>query len=208
MLDTDGNEMRLPDIGSTSRTHKKVTVSICYLLVMKAVPLVMVLFHPFVILRGISQAMALLSNSSRNSSLLRLEAGGQSRMAKVLVVEDSATVAGALEHLLRLDGHTVYAARDELTALTSLRAYLPDLVLLDILLPHANGFDLCAAIRRQPTCQSLPIIMISSLADETAIQCAFAVGADAYFTKPFDEAALLATVDQHLYHDSMMDLAS
>jgi CheY-like chemotaxis protein len=195
-------------MGGASRTHKKVTVNICYLLVMKAVSLVMVLFHPFVILRGVRQAMRLLSNSSRNSNLLQLEAGRHSRMAKVLVVEDSPTVASVLEHLLRLDGHTVYTARDGMTALTSLRAYLPDLVLLDILLPHVNGFDLCAAIRRQSAYQSLPIIMVSSLADETAIQCAFAVGADAYFTKPFGEAALLATIDQHLYHDSMMELAS
>jgi DNA-binding response OmpR family regulator len=128
-------------------------------------------------------------------------------MAKILVVEDSPTVASAVECLLRLNGYAVYTARDGLSALASVRAFLPDLILLDILLPHVDGFELCAAIRQNPNYQALPIIMMTALKDETDIRRAYDVGASDYVTKPFREEDLLATVEQHLAKVGTMEHA-
>ena len=119
-------------------------------------------------------------------------------MAKILIVEDSPTVISAVEWLLRRYSHKVYVARDGLTALASVRAFVPDLTLLDILLPHVNGFKLCAMIRQHPAYNSMPIIMMSCLKDQADIQRAYDAGADAYITKPFDDDDLISTIERHL----------
>jgi DNA-binding response OmpR family regulator len=119
-------------------------------------------------------------------------------MATILIVEDSLTVASSVECMLRLNGYKVHVARDGLSALASVRAFLPDLILLDILLPHVDGFELCATIRQDPAKESLPIIMMTALTDEENVRRAYRVGANGYVTKPFKEEDLLATVEQHL----------
>ena len=119
-------------------------------------------------------------------------------MAKILIVEDSPTVVSAVEWLLQRNGHRVYTARDGLAALTSVRAFMPDLMLLDIMLPHLDGFELCAMIRQNPAYQTMPIVMMTALKDKADIQRAYDVGADGYVTKPFGEEDLLDAVKQHL----------
>lgn len=119
-------------------------------------------------------------------------------MARILVVEDSPTVVSAVEGVLWLDGHEVYVARDGLSALSSLRAFVPDLMLLDILLPHVDGFELCGMVRRIPAYLSMRIVMMSGLTDQASIQRACDVGADDYLTKPFSDDELRKIVEQHL----------
>ena len=106
-------------------------------------------------------------------------------MARVLVVEDSPTIVSHVESVLREDGHEVYVARDGWSALASVRALLPEVILLDILLPHSNGFDICQTIRRNTAYQLMKIVMMTSLVDDESIQRAYAVGANGYIKKPF-----------------------
>ncbi len=119
-------------------------------------------------------------------------------MARILVVEDSPTVVSAVEWTLRRNGHEVYIARDGLTALASVRALVPEIVLLDILLPHTNGYEVCAMVRKNPAYKATRVVMMTSLKDEANVKKAYEVGADGYITKPFQEADLLNTVNQHL----------
>lgn len=123
-------------------------------------------------------------------------------MARILVVEDSPTVVSSVEWTLRRNGHEVYIARDGLTALASVRAFVPEIVLLDILLPHTNGYEVCAMVRKNPAYKSTRVVMMTCLKDEANIKRAYEVGADGYITKPFQEADLLNTVNQHLTADS------
>jgi DNA-binding response OmpR family regulator len=119
-------------------------------------------------------------------------------MARILVVEDSPTIVSTVEWILRQNGHQVYIARDGLTALASVRAFVPDLVLLDILLPHTNGFEVCTLMRKNPVYNAVRVVMMTCLKDEADIQRAYKVGANGYITKPFQEASLLDTVNQYL----------
>jgi DNA-binding response OmpR family regulator len=123
-------------------------------------------------------------------------------MARILVVEDSPTVVSSVEWMLRRNGHEVYIARDGLTALASVRALVPEIVLLDILLPHTNGYEVCALVRKNPAYKSTRVVMMTCLKDEANVKRAYEVGADGYITKPFQEADLLNTVNQHLTKNS------
>ena len=119
-------------------------------------------------------------------------------MARILVVEDSPTVISTVEIMLWKHGHNVLTARDGMTALSSVRALAPDLVLLDILLPHVDGYEVCTIIRRNPAYQAIPIVMMSGLSAQEDIQRAYDAGADAYIIKPFGEQHLIDTVHQYL----------
>ena len=119
-------------------------------------------------------------------------------MARILVVEDSPTVVSSVEWMLRRNGHEVYIARDGLTALASVRALVPEIVLLDILLPHTNGYEVCALVRKNPAYKSTRVVMMTCLKDEANVKRAYEVGADGYITKPFQETDLLDTVNKHL----------
>jgi DNA-binding response OmpR family regulator len=123
-------------------------------------------------------------------------------MARILVVEDSPTVVSAVEWMLRRNGHDVYIARDGLTALASVRALVPEIMLLDILLPHTNGYEVCALVRKNPAYKSTRVVMMTCLKDEANVKRAYEVGADGYITKPFQEADLLNAVNQHLTKNS------
>jgi DNA-binding response OmpR family regulator len=123
-------------------------------------------------------------------------------MARILVVEDSPTIVSSVEWMLRRNGHEVYIARDGLTALASVRALVPEIVLLDILLPHTNGYEVCALVRKNPAYKSTRVVMMTCLKDEANVKRAYEVGADGYITKPFQEADLLDTVNKHLTKNS------
>ena len=119
-------------------------------------------------------------------------------MARILVVEDSPTVISLVEQLLCSVGHKVHTARDGLTALAAVRALVPEIILLDIRLPHVDGFEVCSILQRNPDYQSIPIVMMSGLNDQTSIEKARSVGAVGYLTKPFENADLVEAVERNL----------
>jgi len=122
-------------------------------------------------------------------------------MARVLVVEDSPTIVSHVESVLREDGHEVYVARDGWSALASIRALVPEIILLDILLPHSNGFDICKTIRRNAAYQPMKVVMMTSLVDEESVRKAYEVGANGYIKKPFTNRDLHQELANQLNKD-------
>jgi two-component system OmpR family response regulator len=104
----------------------------------------------------------------------------------VLVIEDDPHLAGLLKHVLTAEGFEVRTAgnREEIVAQMR-RPPLPDLVLLDVVLPDANGFDVLLRIRQHPALKTIPVVMLTAQATRDAVLKGLSGGADGYITKPF-----------------------
>ncbi|WP_119069627.1 response regulator [Aggregatilinea lenta] len=122
--------------------------------------------------------------------------------AKVLVVEDDARMLRFLKMQLEIMGYKVITASEGSDALDLAALEVPDVVLLDIHLPDANGFDVCAQLREFT---AVPIIMITGSAKEEDIVRGLGVGADDYLTKPFRNKELLARVQANLRRSYLTD---
>ncbi len=118
-------------------------------------------------------------------------------MTEILVVEDSPTIVSTVEQFLQMQGYGVHVARDGLSALAAVRALSPKLVLLDIMLPKVDGFEVCTVIRNNPTYDRMPIIMMSALTNPEDVERAYTVGADDYIKKPFTEDDLIGIVSEY-----------
>ena len=112
-------------------------------------------------------------------------------MAKVLLVEDERGLAGLIRSHLEADGHTVEQAFDGVAAVEMARTLLPDLLILDWMLPGLDGLSVCREIRRR---QLMPIVMLTARDDEADRVNGLEAGADDYVVKPFSIAELLARV--------------
>jgi len=113
------------------------------------------------------------------------------QQTKVLVVEDEPTLAETLEYNLRRQGYDVYTATDGQAALETARRERPDVIVLDVMLPVMDGFEVCRILRRK---MSVPIIMLTARDDEIDRVVGLEVGADDYLTKPFSMRELMARV--------------
>jgi DNA-binding response OmpR family regulator len=124
--------------------------------------------------------------------------------ARILVVDDTAANVRLLEALLTPRGHTVLEAASGEEALSRLEKEHPDLVLLDILMPGIDGYEVCRRIREDPSTAHLPVIMVTASEASQKIK-GLEAGADDFVAKPFDKAELLARVGSLLrvkrYHD-------
>jgi len=112
-------------------------------------------------------------------------------MATVLLVEDDDTLREALVYLLHREGHDVRAAADGQAALDAFVPPLPDIVLLDLMIPVIDGIEVCRRIREA---SNVPIIMLTAKNSEGDIVLGLEVGADDYITKPFSTPELLARI--------------
>ena len=101
---------------------------------------------------------------------------------KILVAEDNTEMSDMVRNYLLKAGHTVYQAFDGLQAIDLAKAIKPDLLLLDIMMPICDGFEVCETVRRF---MNVPIIIISAMVDEDTKLRMFDLGADDYMTKPF-----------------------
>ncbi len=110
---------------------------------------------------------------------------------KILVVEDEPSLVETLEYNLARQGYQVCTARDGLTALEVARRELPDAIILDIMLPGLDGFEVCRILRRET---NVPILMLTARDDEIDKVVGLEVGADDYLTKPFSMRELMARV--------------
>lgn len=113
---------------------------------------------------------------------------------KILVVDDSPTQLHALSELLRRQGFEVATAVDGAQAMASLAQNRPDLLLLDVVLPDKNGFQLTRTITRDPQYAGLPIILCSNKTQETDRHWGMRQGAKEYVTKPVNPDELLAKI--------------
>jgi len=114
--------------------------------------------------------------------------------ARVMIVEDEESILLSLEFLLGKDGYAVTTARDGAEALRLLGQSTPDLVLLDVMLPLIDGFELCNNIRAMPALAGTRIMLLTARGREAEIARGLALGADAYLTKPFSTRELMDRV--------------
>lgn len=114
--------------------------------------------------------------------------------ASILIADDEPNIVLSLEFVLEEEGYRVRVARDGQQALDALDAELPDLLLLDVMLPRVSGFEVCERIRANPRWRDLRVVMLSAKGREIEVRKGLALGADAYVTKPFAINDLLAEV--------------
>lgn len=117
-----------------------------------------------------------------------------SATSRVLIVEDEESILLSLEFLLGKEGYAVNTARDGAAALHALQTQAPDLVLLDVMLPLIDGFELCRLIRGNPALRGTRIMLLTARGREAEIARGMALGADAYLTKPFSTRDLMDKV--------------
>ena len=115
-------------------------------------------------------------------------------MGSVLVVDDIAGNTRLVESLLAPDGHTVRTAGDGVEALRLVRSEHPDLVLMDVMMPHVDGFEACRAIKQDPSTRLIPVVLITSLNDSASRIRGIDVGADDFVSKPFNAHELRARI--------------
>ena len=104
---------------------------------------------------------------------------------KVLIVDDEANIVAALEFLLRKSGYKVSAAQNGDEALKRVESFAPDLVLLDVMMPRINGYEVCRRMRERADWKHIKIIMLSAKGREAEVSKGVSLGADLYVTKPF-----------------------
>jgi len=121
---------------------------------------------------------------------------GYSVMGKkhIYIVEDEEDILDLLTYNLKLEGYEVTGAASGEEGLKAIRTNLPDLVVLDLMLPGMDGLDVCRAIRSDSKVMSIPILMLTAKGEETDIVIGLELGADDYITKPFSLRVLIARI--------------
>jgi DNA-binding response OmpR family regulator len=118
--------------------------------------------------------------------------GSSIRMAeRILVVEDEAGLRDALAYNLRREGYAVTTVEDGASAIDSAQSSVPELVILDLMLPAIDGFEVCRVLRKK---SNVPILMLTARTEEIDRVVGLEVGADDYLTKPFSMRELMARV--------------
>jgi two-component system phosphate regulon response regulator PhoB len=113
---------------------------------------------------------------------------------RVLIVEDERGLTQALDYNLRREGYDVVVAHDGAEGLRKAQTLLPDVVILDLMLPGMNGLDVCRELRAGERTRDLPVLMLTARAEETDQVVGFSMGADDYVTKPFSTKVLMQRV--------------
>jgi DNA-binding response OmpR family regulator len=116
----------------------------------------------------------------------------------VLLVDDEPNIILSLEFLIQQAGYEARVARDGETALKAIEEHKPDLVLLDVMLPKRDGFDVCERIRANPAWNDIRIVMLTAKGRDSEREKGLALGADAYITKPFSTRDAMEQIKRFL----------
>jgi twitching motility two-component system response regulator PilG len=118
---------------------------------------------------------------------------------RILIVEDEENLLKLESILLTSKGYQVYGATDGRSALEEIERIMPDLVLLDIMLPDLDGFEVCRQIKENPGTCHVPVVMLSARKNRQDVERGAQVGADAYVTKPFKSAKVMEIMESLLH---------
>jgi DNA-binding response OmpR family regulator len=113
---------------------------------------------------------------------------------RILIVEDEPHIVLSLEFLLGREGYETTSAADGEEGLALVKRLRPDVVLLDVMMPKRNGYEVCQAIRSDPDLRATPVIMLSAKGQEVEILKGLELGASAYVTKPFGNTEILDAI--------------
>ena len=119
-------------------------------------------------------------------------------MKKILIVDDEPNIVMSLEFLMRRNGFEVYIARNGKEALDLLSEKVPDLILLDIMMPDVDGYEICMIVKSQERFSQTRVIFLSAKSKQSDIEKGYELGADKYITKPFSTRNLLKEVNELL----------
>jgi len=117
---------------------------------------------------------------------------------KVLIADDEPSIVAAVEFLLQRGGYEVYVARNGEEALRAVERELPDLVLLDVMMPVKSGYEVCTRIREHPDWRHIKVIMLSAKGRDAEVTRGLSLGADVYITKPFSTRDLMVRINDLL----------
>jgi DNA-binding response OmpR family regulator len=117
---------------------------------------------------------------------------------KILIVDDEPNILMSLDFLMQKEGYEVFVARNGTEALESLAQNQPDLVLLDIMMPDVDGYEICKQIKQNPELENCKVVFISAKSKESDVQKGYEIGADFYITKPFSNKTIVAKVKELL----------
>jgi two-component system alkaline phosphatase synthesis response regulator PhoP len=117
---------------------------------------------------------------------------------EILIVDDEPSIVVPIQFLMEQQGYSVLVAENGEDALDVIYKYKPDLILLDIMLPRIDGYEVCEIVRLNPEYRNTKIIFLTAKGREVEIAKGLALGADAYITKPFSNTELIAKVKELL----------
>jgi DNA-binding response OmpR family regulator len=117
---------------------------------------------------------------------------------EILIVDDEPSIVVPIQFLMEQQGYNVLIAENGEDALDAIYKYKPDLILLDIMLPRIDGYEVCEIVRLNPEYRDIKIIFLTAKGREVEIAKGLALGANAYITKPFSNTQLVAKVKELL----------
>jgi DNA-binding response OmpR family regulator len=114
---------------------------------------------------------------------------------KILIADDEPNIVAALEFLLQQSGYEVHIAKNGEEALELVEACVPDLVLLDVMMPKKSGYEVCTRIRERADWRHIKVVMLSAKGRDAEVNKGLSMGADLYVTKPFSTRELMAKIN-------------
>ncbi|MBV6868641.1 twitching motility response regulator PilH [Xanthomonas euvesicatoria] len=117
-------------------------------------------------------------------------------MARILIVDDSPSQLLGIQRSVEKLGHETITATDGAAGVEAAKESLPDLVLMDVVMPNLNGFQATRTLKREPTTQHIPVILVTTKDQDTDRMWGMRQGARAYITKPFSEDELLEVMER------------
>jgi len=119
-------------------------------------------------------------------------------MARILIVDDSPSQVMGISRIVEKLGHSALSAEDGAAGVEAAKRELPDLILMDVVMPNLNGFQATRSITREPTTKHIPVILVTTKDQDTDRVWGMRQGAKAYLAKPFGEDELAALIAQYL----------
>lgn len=117
-------------------------------------------------------------------------------MKKLLIVDDEPNIVMSLEYAFQKKGYEVFIARDGGEAMTIIKREVPDLTILDVMMPEVDGYETIRRIKSDPTLAEMKVIFLSAKSKSEDIEQGLSLGADQYFTKPFSVKKLITAVGE------------
>jgi twitching motility two-component system response regulator PilH len=119
-------------------------------------------------------------------------------MARILIVDDSPSQLMGIRRIVEKLGHEVLTAEDGAAGVEVAKREIPDLILMDVVMPNLNGFQATRTISREPTTKHIPIVLVTTKDQDTDRVWGMRQGAKAYLTKPFSESELSETITKYV----------
>lgn len=128
----------------------------------------------------------------------RVTVGCDMKRKKILLVDDSGTILMMEKMILAREPYDVVTAKDGQEAIEKVAAERPDLILLDVVMPHLTGLDVLKKLRAESATRSTPVIMVTTRGEADNVEAGYATGCNDYVTKPIDSLELLTKIRSHL----------